>query len=514
MTKYYSGKIINNSISNFDDAKLIISFIVYKDQTSNPGTSTNNNEEKYFISDATSKNALKYFRLLPNKDVKKLYDDLRKIVSNRCPDEIMKEYDDLFVKLAKFDTRIISSNYAICYKKLYDQDGNEYAKELYTEEIFPIINNYNNFDLKYTELNDKRRKCFYDAKKGIRYILRSGTADVLETNDNKTYFIYGSDKTRLEKSLEGNPLTVNIKDNPLVLIPCREESFVVDISPSLIFPNKKIEYFIVNDQLASENDVERYYKRYHGFRRGKAKRKYVNKITEFSKSNYLGENIKYSTYNGRAQENVVTSEMQELDFLLTKLKNISKELYKELYEEYQEIFNRKANNTDIDEEIRKLKNKVKINIICGGNNNEFKKYLIDQINGYIDRLYNKSLRRDGLTIKDIDLVINNFLTSKTSMDYKEQNDILKYISLLYFFEINENLDVIDPHKLKDSYVIDNIKRIVVGISVLHDENIIVSMPNNLFDITNIDELLRFMKDIEFNDNNVDKNKEFIKKMQL
>ena len=79
-----------------------VSFIVYKDQTSNPGTSTNNNEEKYFISDATSKNALKYFRLLPNKDVKKLYDDLRKIVSNRCPDAIMKEYDALFVKLAKY----------------------------------------------------------------------------------------------------------------------------------------------------------------------------------------------------------------------------------------------------------------------------------------------------------------------------------------------------------------------------------------------------------------------------
>ena len=61
---------------------------------------------------------------------------------------------------------------------------------------------------------------------------------------------------------------------------------------------------------------------------------------------------------------------------------------------------------------------------------------------------------------------------------------------------------------------DNIKRLIVIISILKDSNIIKNMDNNLFDIENISELMNFIKSIELNTLGEDKANELIKKIQL
>ena len=77
----------------------------------------------------------------------------------------------------------------------------------------------------------------------------------------------------------------------------------------------------------------------------------------------------------------------------------------------------------------------------------------------------------------------------------------------------ENKDILNSNDLNNSYISNNIKRILVIIDVLHEEGIIECIPNSIYDINDVEELLEFIKKIKFSDS-IDKTGELlIKRIQ-
>ena len=90
----------------------------------------------------------------------------------------------------------------------------------------------------------------------------------------------------------------------------------------------------------------------------------------------------------------------------------------------------------------------------------------------INASVNAADAKTKITISDIDNITEKVLKAKSNYSYKEKNDILRHLALLYFFEVYENKDTVTTNELANSYITNNIKRIITIISVLLDEGII------------------------------------------
>ena len=151
-------------------------------------------------------------------------------------------------------------------------------------------------------------------------------------------------------------------------------------------------------------------------------------------------------------------------------------------------------------------------MMCSGSS---PKEIIDFLKNRITQIINnyKNGIKNTVNLKEMDSITHKII-SNSKIDPQDLNDILKYISVLYFFILYDNVDYLNLDDLNNSYVMDNIKRLIVIISILKDSNIIKNMDNNLFDIENISELMNFIKSIELNTLGEDKANELIKKIQL
>lgn len=510
MTKYYEGKIIENTDRFFNSESIYLDFFRYNDTSAN----------KYYVDNhgvnTSSRTLIKYLRSLSSSELGKIVNNLFSLTQYKYDSDIKRKTDKIFSDLLKLSPSNYFSRDNLFYRKVYDQEGNEYAEEILSEEIIPITNEFNDYDVKYEDrTKDNKKIVFFDEEKGVTYKTRGSS--LLEDNSGHDHAMFPSDMKKLNSMCEGKVETVTIDDLEVRLIAGYAMNISINVKPKIVFPNKRVDYVVVDKCIACEKDIDEFVKDHtKGLRGRKYRKDFIEKTKRFSKSNYLGENLHFSysmpTFE-RVRESNVTNELQEIEFMLTKLKAISKSDYDTLYEEYQELFNQKAQDVT-EATIITFKNKVYFTILCGGDINQQKNYLVNLITQYINNIKSEDNKKSGLTIKDIDAITNRLLSAKNNYGIKEQNDLLKYLSLLYFFEIHEDIDSITSDDLRNSYVLDNIKRVIVGISVLHDEGIITNMPNDLFNISNISELLDFISKIEFNNIDEVKRDDFIKKIQL
>ena len=509
MTKYYKGNIINIKELPKYNYSLNIARIIPR------------YEESYRLLGNTSHNAFLYYKKYSSRDLKKLVGLMERIMSYDVIDEEKKELDNTMIKIFNpvFDNSV--SGYPIIYEKLYDQEGNQYGKELITGSIFPIKNKYSNFDVSYSSI--KMQKVYYDLDNNMGYIFSSKDMyDYLIDFEGNKYIIYDGEKIRYlwqadvkEIFFDSKNHNMTVCDNPY--------SFNICISSKIIFPkSQRVEYLLGGEILANELEVNNYINRFEtGFYRRKRKRQYEDKIKNYALSNYLGDInfvLNEDIVKNRVSESNITKEMQELEFLLYKLKSVSKDDYELLYKEYNELLNQNEDELHLNSlsinSIVLLQNKASLAFMChGGNSKQIIAYLENQVNNYLVNYNNGSLDKTEISIKDLDRLSEYFLNGKNSYTIKEQNEILRCLSLLYFFEIYENRNVLNSNDLSNSYIADNIKRILVIIDILHEEGIIKSVPNSLYMIKSSDELLEFIQGIELNDLINEEALTLIKKMQ-
>ncbi len=471
----------------------------------------------------TSHSAFLHFKKYSSKELEKLIDLINGIISFDANEDEKNELNKTMINIFRPTVDSSLSGYPIIYEKLYDQEGNSYGKEIITGAIFPIKTKFSEFEVSYSL--KKMDKVYYDIDNKEGYFFCLGSA-----SEHYDYLIdFKGDKHRVDGSKVKYLWQTEIEDiifdsKVHTMTVCEEPtSFNICLTPKINFAyNQRVEYVLGGETLANDLEINNYLTRFDtGFGRKKRKRDYENKINNYALSNCLGDINFVASDNvikDRVNESTITKEMQELEFLLYKLKSVSKEDYEKLNKEYHDILNQDDNGLHLNtlslNSIVLLQNKAGLAYMChGGNSKQIIAYLEDQANKYLENYNNGSFDKTEISIKDLDQLSEHFLSGKNSYTIKEQNEVLRCLSLLYFFEIYENKDILNNNDLENSYIVDNIKRILVIIDVLHEEGIIKNVPSSLYNIRNTDELLEFIKKIELNDIIEETGLMLIKKMQ-
>ena len=452
---YYKGKIIETKDFYAKLYKLVINDY-------GPEVAYGLIVSNYSINDSTSKVLLDYFKYTKDS-LTELTKDLDTINSSYITKELKDKYDKLFIDIIKPNAND-EHGQEIIYEKIYDDDGNAYAKELITGTLIPINNKFTDYSVSY-----KRDEKHYTYSKEIIY--------------------------------------------------------EIWIKPEMKFPSdKRIDFVVANEELANEIEVDKY-KRCTKKRFFHRKNIDIESIKFVGKSNYLGDNISFTTekekvFRERLKEGEISKELQELGFLLSRLKSVSEDDFNVINEEYKAFLKHKPDELNIDglpmKTIIDLQNKAKRAYYCNsGDCKHVIEHLDKQVNIYLNNYINDSQVKTELSISDLDNITEYILSNKNNYTFQDQNDILNHIALLYFFELYENKDNLSIDDLSNSYANDNIKRIIIGISVLYEEKIIKDLPGMLYEISTIDELLNAIKKIEFNSREEVKEKanQFIKRIQ-
>ena len=172
----------------------------------------------------------------------------------------------------------------IIYQKVYDENGNVYAKELITNVLFPIKNEYSSYDVNY-RVGDIRF-VYYDLEQDEMFSIK----EIMNGND---YCLLGDDlikekelPSRLAKKLcfmapgdERNYYTDGKKSRIAFYLPY---SYNIDIKPIMTFgDDKDITYTITNEEKANELEVYDYTEK---FEKGLGKKYRIKEYGKFMKN--------------------------------------------------------------------------------------------------------------------------------------------------------------------------------------------------------------------------------------
>ncbi len=131
----------------------------------------------------------------------------------------------------------------------------------------------------------------------------------------------------------------------------------------------------------------------------------------------------------------------------------------------------------------------------GGTSKQVIEFLEKQAGLYIKSCNDTPSDKTKMSISELDNISEKILSNKTSFNFKEQNDILRHIALLYFLELYENRNTVTSEELGESYINNNIKRIITIINALLIEGFISECNHDIYSIDNIGDLLELIKDI-------------------
>lgn len=412
----------------------------------------------------------------------------------------------------------------IIYEKMYDKDGNAYARELITGLVFPLgLSGNVNYDIDY-QMNGNKDVLF-DQNACMAYIPNVYTEGYDEHISNTLIDMITGYEKRVEFSKKlyeclnddeyGQQYRVkNLYDSEYYSM-SKEQAwiFMVHITPKVKNSAKRIDFLTCNEQIANEIEVNEYLRKYKKALFNRRRKYFIEGLKRRSQVNNLGELSLNTSKNNSAikpkvivpkeqlRESQETSQMAELDFLLARLKNTSIEAYERILPKRQAINQTVPISDAMLKKIISLQSEIifefsKANL----DNKQVINYLKRQIEFYLDNHKNGfHAKTSAITISELDDLYKNIIKQR-STDFTSQNDILGHIATLYFFELYENRDTLTSEELANSYVEENIKRIITVIYTLLWENVIILSKGFLFDDSNLnlDTLLALIKQIRFN----------------
>lgn len=464
-----------------------------------------------------------YFGFNSDDNVEGLFRKYDDLCNGTASDEVIKRNNNAHISIITCKNKL--SGTTILYEKAYDIDGNAYGREILTRRYFPLIPNYADYDVFYQKRQDET--IYFDESEAQAYSIGidfRGTCylqNIIDSDDRK--YIKRSDYKYLINDIKDHySLFVDDVSRTITVSKETVKQYDIRLVPKLKIPqDQKIEYAITNEQLATEYDLNEYQNVKNKINGRFRQRKLIKEIEMYSSLNHLGLEY-YQFYNSKPTKKLIIegsllNEIQELEFLLSQLREISIDDYNKFNSEKEELIDGN-NKVELNESaIQDLQSKVKAAIIChGSNSTKMIEYLNNEINKCFENYKSNTERQKTISIYDLDNVSEQLLMNKDKYSIKEQNDLLRNIAILYFFNIFDNKDRLTEDDLDNSYVINNIRRIITVISVLKSEGIIENVTSNLFEITNLSELLELIRNITFTSQEKLSNKdtnELVKRIQ-
>ena len=273
----------------------------------------------------------------------------------------------------------------------------------------------------------------------------------------------------------------------------------------------RFRYILSINEVASLNKINQY----------KSKSKsdlndFIRNLTNKYNENVFKKQIIEKEVEPLKEQNILTKLMEEIEYLLQLLKQYNVDLYNKLSLEYKKLLN--DNNDSLvatnpsKKELQNFLANVKLSLLVNENKKDsLSEYLTDAAVRYLNRLNSNELSNQDLNINDIDILTEMFLSNKDDYTAVDQRNILTKFSMLYLFITKANINNINIEDLKESYFSKNLKTIILLIFELHDINIITN-PINITSNDNItiEKVIEIIKSIEFNKQEKDKIKNFIK----
>lgn len=338
----------------------------------------------------------------------------------------------------------------IIYERVEDQDGNIYAKELLTGSIFPI-----------------------------------SCDGAVET---KVYTV---------KRLVTNGSIVDYCD-----LTISSDSNHVNYA--------RIEKIVTDYKIASPNDVENYKTQFDGgFRHQKAKEKFLSKIREDSMSNTLDSEVevypikpKKKEKRKRESQNITTKCMENIEYLIQKLKKVNPAKAKEFSEEYEHALNIEdimQNKMVSEAALIALEAKLEFELMFAkGENTSLTDKLEELRKEYLLHFVSETQEKTSITLDDLDKLMELFLKTKDSYSILEQRKILRNFASVYALEVKENESEVTVERLQDSYFEDLKKSILLFINALVESGYVKdNIITELTDTENTEEILNLIKNLEF-----------------
>ena len=263
-------------------------------------------------------------------------------------------------------------------------------------------------------------------------------------------------------------------------------------------------------KLANQNEVTDYLNQFKkGFRHEQKLIKFQEQMQRLANQNIYSQEItlkepKIMRKLKPSQETII---MENIEFLLLKLKKENSTSYELLNQEYQNILNSANTLTTtplVLQTLISLEAKIES---CFFNQKRNIISLLDYINKLVLEYLNK--KETKLTFQDIFKLNDLFIKQKGEYSLVNQRLFQRNISILYFFELYEQKDILDIEELNNTYIVDNLKTIIIVINTFQEENILTY--DYYLDLNNIslDSVINLIKSIKFTKNSTDKIKKLL-----
>ena len=347
--------------------------------------------------------------------------------------------------------QISSTSKELIFEIVEDINGNFYGKELITNCLFPILTS-NNFN------------CM------LKWILKNNLVSIEDYKITLT-----------------NP---NLKEATRYLLDIPEHQNSL--------------------KLANQNEVTDYLNQFKkGFRHDHKLIKFQEQMQKLANQNIYSQEIalkkpKIIQKLKPSQETII---MENIEFLLLKLKKENSTSYELLNQEYQNILNSANTLTTtplVLQTLISLEAKIES---CFFNQKRNIISLLDYINKLVLEYLNQ--KETKLTFQDIFKLNDLFIKQKGEYSLVNQRLFQRNISILYFFELYEQKDNLDIEELNNTYIVDNLKTIIIVINTFQEENILTY--DYYLDLNNIslDSVINLIKSIKFTKNSTDKIKKLL-----
>ena len=261
---------------------------------------------------------------------------------------------------------------------------------------------------------------------------------------------------------------------------------------------------------ANQNEVTDYLNQFKkGFRHEQKLIKFQEQMQRLANQNIYSQEItlkepKIMRKLKPSQETII---MENIEFLLLKLKKENSTSYELLNQEYQNILNSANTLTTtplVLQTLISLEAKIES---CFFNQKRNIISLLDYINKLVLKYLNQ--KETKLTFQDIFKLNDLFIKQKGEYSLVNQRLFQRNISILYFFELYEQKDILDIEELNNTYIIDNLKTIIIVINTFQEENILTY--DYYLDLNNIslENVINLIRSIKFTKNSADKMKKLL-----
>lgn len=263
-------------------------------------------------------------------------------------------------------------------------------------------------------------------------------------------------------------------------------------------------------KLANQNEVTDYLNQFKkGFRHEQKLIKFQEQMQRLANQNIYSQEItlKETKIMQKLKSSQETIIMENIEFLLLKLKKENSTSYELLNQEYQNILNSANTLTTtplVLQTLISLEAKIES---CFFNQKRNIISLLDYINKLVLEYLNQ--KETKLTFQDIFKLNELFMKQKGEYSLVNQRLFQRNISILYFFELYEQKDNLDIEELNNTYIVDNLKTIIIVINTFQEENILTY--DYYLDLNNIslDSAINLIKSIKFTKNSTDKIKKLL-----